>query len=97
MPRDADAPMTDRTTTDGREPSLPVAPADPLLAVRDLRGARLWPEHRRTLSAIDAGDVDAAAATMASHVRQSRVGDAARSSDRASAVVTGSAGSPAGP
>ena len=41
MPRDADAPMTDRTTTDGREPSLPAAPGDPLLAVRDLRGARL--------------------------------------------------------
>ncbi|GAA1493808.1 dipeptide ABC transporter ATP-binding protein [Curtobacterium herbarum] len=39
MPRDADAPMTDRTTTDGREPSLPAAPGDPLLSVRDLRVA----------------------------------------------------------
>jgi peptide/nickel transport system ATP-binding protein len=39
MPRDADAPMTDRTTTDGREPSLPAASGDPLLSVRDLRVA----------------------------------------------------------
>ncbi|MCS6545172.1 dipeptide ABC transporter ATP-binding protein [Curtobacterium herbarum] len=31
--------MTDRTTTDGREPSLPAAPGDPLLSVRDLRVA----------------------------------------------------------
>jgi peptide/nickel transport system ATP-binding protein len=31
--------MTDRTTTDGREPSLPATPGDPLLSVRDLRVA----------------------------------------------------------
>ena len=39
MPQDADAPMTDRTTTDGRGPSLPAAPGEPLLSVRDLRVA----------------------------------------------------------
>lgn len=39
MPQDADAPMTDRTTTDGREPSLPSVPGEPLLSVRDLRVA----------------------------------------------------------
>ena len=39
MPQDADAPMTDRTTTDGREPSLPSDPGEPLLSVRDLRVA----------------------------------------------------------
>ncbi|WP_253466404.1 dipeptide ABC transporter ATP-binding protein [Curtobacterium herbarum] len=31
--------MTDRTTTDGREPSLPSDPGEPLLSVRDLRVA----------------------------------------------------------
>ncbi|GAA1493807.1 GntR family transcriptional regulator [Curtobacterium herbarum] len=47
------------------------------------RGARLWPEHRRILSAIDAGDVETAVARMAAHVQQSRVGYAARTPDRA--------------
>ncbi|WP_441005170.1 dipeptide ABC transporter ATP-binding protein [Curtobacterium sp. PsM8] len=39
MPQDADSPMTDRTTTTGREPSLPSDPGEPLLSVRDLRVA----------------------------------------------------------
>lgn len=39
MPQDADAPMTDRTTTTGRGPSLPSDPGEPLLSVRDLRVA----------------------------------------------------------
>jgi len=51
------------------------------------RGKRLWPEHRRILAAIDAGDVDAAAERMGWHVRESRIGYAARSSpDRAEAL-----------
>ncbi len=44
------------------------------------RGKRLWPDHRRILAAIDAGDVDGAAERMAWHVRESRIGYAARSS-----------------
>ena len=44
------------------------------------RGKRLWPDHRRILAAIDAGDVDAAAERMAWHVRESRIGYAARTS-----------------
>jgi DNA-binding GntR family transcriptional regulator len=48
------------------------------------RGKRLWPEHRRILAAIDSGDVDSAAEQMGWHVRESRIGYAARSSsDRA--------------
>lgn len=44
------------------------------------RGKRLWPDHRRILAAIDAGDVEAAAERMAWHVRESRIGYAARTS-----------------
>lgn len=48
------------------------------------RGKRLWPEHRRILGAIDAGDAEAAAERMGWHVRESRIGYVARSSpDRA--------------
>ena len=38
------------------------------------RGKRLWPEHRVLVSAIDAGDGERAAALMAAHVRESRIG-----------------------
>lgn len=38
------------------------------------RGKRLWPEHRVIVSAIDAGDGERAAALMAAHVRESRIG-----------------------
>ncbi|GAA3332709.1 GntR family transcriptional regulator [Curtobacterium flaccumfaciens pv. beticola] len=44
------------------------------------RGKRLWPDHRRILASIDAGDVDQAAERMAWHVRESRIGYAARTS-----------------
>jgi DNA-binding GntR family transcriptional regulator len=51
------------------------------------RGKRLWPDHRRILAAIDAGDADRAAELMGWHVRESRIGYAARSSpDRAEAL-----------
>jgi DNA-binding GntR family transcriptional regulator len=53
------------------------------------RGKRLWPDHRRILAAVDAGDVEAAAERMAWHVRESRVGYAARTSpDRAEQLRT---------
>ncbi|WIJ45661.1 GntR family transcriptional regulator [Curtobacterium citreum] len=76
------------------------------------RGKRLWPDHRRILASIDAGDVDQAAERMAWHVRESRIGYAARTSpDRAADLraagpavsgsarpdVSGSAGSSSGP
>ena len=38
------------------------------------RGKRLWPEHRVIVGAIDAGDGERAAALMAAHVRESRIG-----------------------
>jgi DNA-binding GntR family transcriptional regulator len=38
------------------------------------RGSRLWPEHRLLIAAIDAGDGERAAALMAHHVRESRIG-----------------------
>lgn len=43
-------------------------------ADRESRGKRLWPEHRVIVSAIDAGDGERAAALMAAHVRESRIG-----------------------
>lgn len=42
------------------------------------RGKRLWPDHRRILAAIDAGDEAAAAELMGWHVRESRIGFLAR-------------------
>lgn len=42
------------------------------------RGKRLWPDHRRILAAIDAGDRDRAAELMGWHVRESRIGYALR-------------------
>lgn len=51
------------------------------------RGKRLWPDHRHILAAIDAGDAEQAAERMGWHVRESRIGYAARSSaDRAAAL-----------
>ncbi len=38
------------------------------------RGKRLWPDHRVIVGAIDAGDGERAAALMAAHVRESRIG-----------------------
>lgn len=38
------------------------------------RGKRLWPDHRVVVGAIDAGDGERAAALMAAHVRESRIG-----------------------
>ncbi|OIH92633.1 GntR family transcriptional regulator [Curtobacterium sp. MCBA15_001] len=53
------------------------------------RGKRLWPDHRRITAAIDSGDADQAAERMGWHVRESRIGYAARSSaDRADALRT---------
>lgn len=43
------------------------------------RGKRLWPDHRRILTAIDAGDEAQAAELMGWHVRESRIGFLARS------------------
>jgi DNA-binding GntR family transcriptional regulator len=42
------------------------------------RGKRLWPDHRRILAAIDAGDEAGAAELMGWHVRESRIGFLAR-------------------
>lgn len=51
------------------------------------RGKRLWPDHRRILAAIDAGDPDQAAERMGWHVRESRIGYAARSSSHRAATL----------
>lgn len=54
------------------------------------RGKRLWPDHRRILAAIDAGDIDQAAERMGWHVRESRIGYAARSSSDLAAELRSS-------
>jgi DNA-binding GntR family transcriptional regulator len=41
---------------------------------QDSRGKRLWPDHRRILSAIDSGDAARAGDLMRAHVRESRLG-----------------------
>jgi len=46
------------------------------------RGKRLWPDHRRILAAVDAGDVDRAAELMGWHVRESRLGYLSRTAPR---------------
>ncbi|MFD1722106.1 GntR family transcriptional regulator [Amnibacterium endophyticum] len=45
------------------------------------RGKRLWPDHRRILAAIDAGDPGRAVELMGAHVRGSRIGWARRGGD----------------